>query len=196
MGRGDEQAFRKTRFPVWTQPDPESENACNWHALHEKGQGWNCVLLCIRKIYILARTGHRLSTKSATDKYSTSSGLLIRNTQACLTSMRPPRFILASVLGLLATAGPTIAQGTSQKPNIIFILTDDQDRRMNSLDHMQKVQNLLIDQGTLYTRHYAPTALCCPARVSIWTGLHAHNHNVTDVGGVCLHNPIGRAAGS
>ncbi|KAF2741563.1 sulfatase [Polyplosphaeria fusca] len=67
------------------------------------------------------------------------------------------------------------------KPNIVFILTDDQDQRMNSLDHMPKVQDLLIKEGTWFSRHYAPTALCCPARVSIWTGLLAHNHNVTNV---------------
>ena len=57
---------------------------------------------------------------------------------------------------------------------------------MGSLEHMQKVQNLLIAEGTLYKRHYAPTALCCPARASILTGLHAHNHRVADVNGVSL----------
>ncbi len=30
------------------------------------------------------------------------------------------------------------------KPNIIFILTDDQDARMNSLDYMQGVQEHLV----------------------------------------------------
>ncbi|KAJ4354688.1 uncharacterized protein N0V89_006425 [Didymosphaeria variabile] len=70
-----------------------------------------------------------------------------------------------------------------QKHNVVFILTDDQDQRMDSLSHMPKVQKLLINEGTHYQRHYAPTALCCPARVSIWTGLHAHNHQVTSVSG-------------
>ncbi|CAI6330737.1 unnamed protein product [Periconia digitata] len=70
-----------------------------------------------------------------------------------------------------------------KKKSVVFILTDDQDQRMNSLDHMPEVQKLLIDEGTWYQRHYAPTALCCPARVSIWTGLHAHNHKVTSVHG-------------
>ena len=74
-----------------------------------------------------------------------------------------------------------IAQDATKQPNVVFILTDDQDQRMNSLDHMPNVQNLLIKEGTRYMKHYAPTALCCPARVSIWTGLHAHNHKVASV---------------
>jgi N-acetylglucosamine-6-sulfatase len=89
-------------------------------------------------------------------------------------------------LSLLSCAAVTGAQNVEKRPNIVFILTDDQDMRMNSLEHMQKVQNLLIAEGTSYKRHYAPTALCCPARVSILTGLHAHNHLVTDVNGVGL----------
>lgn len=87
-------------------------------------------------------------------------------------------------LGVLLCSTLGVSQDVVQKHNIVFILTDDQDARMGSLDHMPKVQDLLIKHGTHYTRHYAPTALCCPARVSIWTGLHAHNHKVTDVGGV------------
>jgi len=70
-----------------------------------------------------------------------------------------------------------------EKYNVVFVLTDDQDQRMDSLTHMPKVQKLLIDKGTWYRRYYAPTSFCCPARVSIWTGLHAHNHKVTSVSG-------------
>jgi arylsulfatase A-like enzyme len=67
------------------------------------------------------------------------------------------------------------------RPNILFILTDDQDLHMNSLDYMPLVKKHLLDQGTLYKRHYTTTAVCCPARVSIFTGKAAHNTNVTDL---------------
>ncbi|KAF2794585.1 alkaline phosphatase-like protein [Melanomma pulvis-pyrius CBS 109.77] len=92
---------------------------------------------------------------------------------------------LTILLLTTTTAAQNIANAAAagKKHNVVFILTDDQDQLMNSLDHMPKVQNLLINEGTWYQRHYAPTALCCPARVSIWTGLHAHNHKVTDVSG-------------
>ncbi|KAK6219247.1 hypothetical protein LQW54_002235 [Pestalotiopsis sp. IQ-011] len=67
------------------------------------------------------------------------------------------------------------------RPNIVFILTDDQDLHMQSLDYMPLVQKHLIDQGTSYKRHYCTTALCCPSRVTLWTGKAAHNTNVTNV---------------
>ncbi|KAG0199140.1 hypothetical protein BGX28_007532 [Mortierella sp. GBA30] len=51
---------------------------------------------------------------------------------------------------------------------------------MNSLDHLPLVQKYLRDQGTEFTNYYTTTAMCCPSRVSLWSGQFAHNHNVTD----------------
>ncbi|KAI0968702.1 arylsulfatase-like protein [Xylaria arbuscula] len=67
------------------------------------------------------------------------------------------------------------------RPNIVFILTDDQDLHMGSLDYMPFVKEQLIDRGTSFRKHFCTTALCCPSRVSLWTGKAAHNTNVTDV---------------
>ncbi|KAF9094816.1 hypothetical protein BGX23_001531 [Mortierella sp. AD031] len=67
-----------------------------------------------------------------------------------------------------------------QKPNFIVFLTDDQDRRLNSLDYQPLVQKYLRDQGTEFTNYFTTTAMCCPSRVSLWSGQFAHNHNVTD----------------
>ncbi|KAI1770055.1 Arylsulphatase [Hypoxylon cercidicola] len=52
---------------------------------------------------------------------------------------------------------------------------------MNSLDYMPFVQKHLLDHGTLFRRHFCTTALCCPSRVTLWTGKAAHNTNVTNV---------------
>lgn len=93
-------------------------------------------------------------------------------------------FYLLLSFAFLSCTGVTDAEQTLKSPNIVFILTDDQDMRMDSLHHMQKVKQLLMAEGTTYKRHYAPTALCCPARVSLLTGLYAYNHKVTDVNGV------------
>ncbi|KAF7892718.1 uncharacterized protein EAF02_000256 [Botrytis sinoallii] len=35
--------------------------------------------------------------------------------------------------------------------------------------------------GQKNDRHYCTTAICCPSRVTLWTGKNAHNTNVTDV---------------
>ena len=67
------------------------------------------------------------------------------------------------------------------KPNIIVILTDDQDLHMDSIDYMPLLKKHIIGHGTFYKRHYCSTAICCPSRVTLWTGRNAHNTNVTDV---------------
>lgn len=73
------------------------------------------------------------------------------------------------------------AQRRPDRPNIVFILTDDQDLHMESLSYMPFLQKHLVSKGTFYTRHFCTIALCCPSRVSLWTGKAAHNTNVTDV---------------
>jgi hypothetical protein len=54
-----------------------------------------------------------------------------------------------------------------KKPNIVFILTDDQDLHMDSVDYMTLLQKYLVKEGTSYKRHYCSTAICCPSRVTL-----------------------------
>ncbi len=104
-----------------------------------------------------------------------------------------------ALTALLLSVGPALGSGVglgeqqplfgpawdrtanTDKPNIIFILTDDQDYHLNSLDYTPLIKKHLIDRGTHYKRHFCTTAICCPSRVSLWTGKLAHNTNVTDV---------------
>ncbi|KUJ15587.1 arylsulfatase [Mollisia scopiformis] len=72
-------------------------------------------------------------------------------------------------------------QGHGRRPNIVFVLTDDQDVHLSSLDYMPLVKKHLLDQGTYFSKHYCTTAVCCPSRVTLWTGKAAHNTNITDV---------------
>ena len=66
-------------------------------------------------------------------------------------------------------------------PNFVFIMTDDQDLHLASMDYMPKVHKLIADEGVTYRSHYCTIAICCPSRVSLLTGKAAHNTNVTDV---------------
>ncbi|KAK7993953.1 hypothetical protein PG989_007334 [Apiospora arundinis] len=70
---------------------------------------------------------------------------------------------------------------SASRPNIVLILTDDQDLHMDSIDYMPYVKEHLIDHGTFYKKHFCTTALCCPSRATLMTGKAAHNTNVTNV---------------
>lgn len=43
---------------------------------------------------------------------------------------------------------------STKRPNILFIITDDQDVLMDSLDYMPVVQKQLIAEGTSFERHF------------------------------------------
>jgi N-acetylglucosamine-6-sulfatase len=90
-------------------------------------------------------------------------------------------FSLLLTLVTVAKSQDQIPLVQNERPNIIVVLTDDQDAHMDSIDYMPLLKKHIIDQGTLYRRHYCSTAICCPSRVTLWTGRNAHNTNVTDV---------------
>lgn len=75
----------------------------------------------------------------------------------------------------------------SSPPNILLVITDDQDLELDSIDYTPHITRQIRDKGTFYRNHFVTTALCCPSRVSLWTGRQAHNTNVTDV-----HPPYGK----
>lgn len=90
----------------------------------------------------------------------------------------------SALFSLLASASWGISAAhaaNTTRPNVVFILADDQDAKLNSLDYMPNVQKLLVHQGTHFKSHYCTVAWCCPSRVSLWTGKAAHNTNVTNV---------------
>ena len=70
---------------------------------------------------------------------------------------------------------------SARPPNFVFIITDDQDLELDSVEYMPLLQQHLKNKGMFFKNHFVTTALCCPSRVSLWTGKQAHNTNVTDV---------------
>jgi N-acetylglucosamine-6-sulfatase len=81
-----------------------------------------------------------------------------------------------------ATSPPTTGRGSApRRPNIVRILTDDQD--MSSVPIMKKTQALLAARGVTYSNAVVSLSLCCPSRATLLTGQYAHNHHVWDNGG-------------
>ncbi|KAJ1327774.1 N-acetylglucosamine-6-sulfatase [Microdochium nivale] len=68
-----------------------------------------------------------------------------------------------------------------KRKNIVVILTDDQDLTMDSAKYMPLLKEHIADKGITFRNHFTSTAICCPSRVSLWTGKLPHNTNVTDV---------------
>lgn len=70
---------------------------------------------------------------------------------------------------------PPPPPGTNQ-PNVVFILTDDQDTLLGSLEAMPIVRRELVAKGTTLTHFYVDVPVCCPSRTSYLSGRYAHNN--------------------
>src|SRR5215212_1626295 len=94
--------------------------------------------------------------------------------------MRRTVLLLASVaLGALLASGATLvgmeAQGQA-KPNIVFVLTDDQ--FPGSENAMPNLKANVTSQGVKFTTMTSTFPLCCPARATIQRGQYAHNTKI------------------
>ncbi|UMB62046.1 arylsulfatase [Lutibacter sp. A80] len=69
-----------------------------------------------------------------------------------------------------------IAQESSKKPNIIYILADDLGYGDLSVYGQEKLSTPNIDalasEGLLFTQHYAGNTVCAPSRSALLTGMH------------------------
>ncbi len=95
------------------------------------------------------------------------------------------RILLVIVITALAIPGAQVLTGWSrhpaaaapaERPNIIFILTDDLDAK--SISVMPQLKALIADQGVTFSNFFVTDSLCCPSRSSILRGQYVHNHRV------------------
>lgn len=78
-------------------------------------------------------------------------------------------------------SGPPKPGNPQQKPNIVMIMSDDQDRQLGSLDYMPTLQKELMGHGVEFENHFGTVSNCCPARASFLRGQAAHSTNITHV---------------
>lgn len=85
--------------------------------------------------------------------------------------------VLSATLLTACAFGNVVAK----QPNVVVIMSDDQDSRLGSLDAQESVQKLLMAEGLTLENHFVTTAQCCPSRSSYHRGQAAHNTNMTHV---------------
>src|SRR5215204_2697765 len=85
---------------------------------------------------------------------------------------------VAAVLAaaVLAAGCGAEVRHTPQKPNIIFVLTDDQ--FPGTEDMMPGLKNDITNEGVTFTNMVSTFPLCCPARATIQRGQYSHNTKI------------------
>lgn len=84
--------------------------------------------------------------------------------------------IAASAIAALALAAAPADGAEQTPPNVVVVMTDDQDFR--SMWAMPETRRIVKRQGTTFDTNIVNFPLCCPARATYYTGEYAHNHGV------------------
>jgi N-acetylglucosamine-6-sulfatase len=82
----------------------------------------------------------------------------------------------------------------ANRPNIIFVITDDLDAA--SASKVPALEEYMSDKGITFDNAFVTDSLCCPSRSTILTGQYPHNHlvrsNVPPLGGFKTFRELGR----
>ena len=92
-----------------------------------------------------------------------------------LTALVTLAILFAPLFPVTALAEARSAQAQRQRPNIVVIMTDDQET--SSLLHMPKLHRLIAEEGITFNS-FVNLPLCAPSRASFLTGQAAHNHGI------------------
>ena len=85
--------------------------------------------------------------------------------------------LLAGVLPMKTLADLPRRLSTS-RPNIVLILTDDQDLLLGTINYMPNLAANVTSQGVTFSSFAVPTSLCTPSRAILLTGQYAHNNGI------------------
>jgi N-acetylglucosamine-6-sulfatase len=104
------------------------------------------------------------------------NGKRMRTTARLLASVATA-VLLASVVLLVAVIdSATSLAPTVERPNIIFVLTDDQFPGTENL--MPALRNNITSKGVEFTNMTSTFPLCCPSRATIMRGQYPHNTRI------------------
>ena len=83
--------------------------------------------------------------------------------------------VAVALTAAVGTCSTATAQAPAQRPNIVFVLTDD--LSWNLVRYMPHVEALARD-GMTFSRYFVTDSLCCPSRSSILSGRFPHDTGV------------------
>lgn len=79
------------------------------------------------------------------------------------------------------------------RPNIVLLLTDDQDSNLGGTGPMQFTRSFLEYGGAKLANVFANTPVCCPSRTTLLSGNYAHNWHTT-ANSSCMHMNVTNTA--
>jgi N-acetylglucosamine-6-sulfatase len=86
------------------------------------------------------------------------------------------RIGLAAALIAVNLVGGSLKATAADRPNIVFILTDDEDLKAHA--YLSKTKSLIEDQGTVLDNYFVSYSFCCPSRATTLRGQYPHNHRI------------------
>ncbi|MBA4298549.1 Arylsulfatase A [Algoriphagus alkaliphilus] len=93
-------------------------------------------------------------------------------------------FLIFGALGLFSSCSPQIEKKSDQRPNIIFIMSDDHAYQAISAysNHLIETPNIdrIAKMGMLFTNASVTNSICAPSRATILTGKHSHLNGKVD----------------
>src|SRR5919109_3226572 len=94
--------------------------------------------------------------------------------------------VRAGLLGLVFACGASAAvffgsearaaAASTDRPNIILILSDDEDVAIHK--YMPKTKALIEDEGAAFDNYFVTYSFCCPSRATALRGQYSHNHGI------------------
>ena len=104
----------------------------------------------------------------------------------------PPRSLIFLLPGLFLLSFPSLTAGNGgNRPNIVFLFTDDQAYDTLGCYGNPNVKTPNIDrlgnEGVIFDRHYDTTAICMASRANVMSGLYEYRSGTN-----FMHGPMAR----
>ena len=119
--------------------------------------------------------------------------------QCYVSDRSTPHVSKGAISGVVAVPPPTPLPmpqpPLGYQPNLVFVLTDDQDRllgpdgydALGSLAAMPQLRKRVRDEGATVDNFFVNTPICCPSRTEFFTGRYFHNVGPPNDPGSCMH---------